>query len=158
MPVGCQQSPLDPPQTIPPSYIYLLTPRACLFSRFFLSKHSNNLTKSFEHQAKTVNMDKQCLEFSGLPKELRLLIWDATMEPKFLRIGIGKGNRTTADTWSPYGNPVALRVCVESRKRALERYTLPIGINRYHKDLPTGLAAAKRYIDPERDVLFCTCN
>ena len=32
--------------------------------------------------------------FRVLPRELRDEIWDATLEPKLLRIGIGSGGRT----------------------------------------------------------------
>ncbi|ROW16355.1 hypothetical protein VPNG_02745 [Cytospora leucostoma] len=95
-----------------------------------------------------------CPEFARVPKELQLRIWDATMEPKFLRIGIGERARTVVSTWSPQGNPVALRVCVASRQRALEHYVLRIHLHRDHQDIPADLRDAVRYIDPEHDIVF----
>lgn len=91
-------------------------------------------------------------QFSALPKELRLKIWDAMMEPKILRVGIGENNKSLVSAWSPQRNPITLSICVESRARALELYTLKVPIYMYHEQ--SVLRFAARYIDPEHDLVL----
>lgn len=94
---------------------------------------------------------------------MRDQIWDATLEPKLLRVGIGgAGARSPVARWSPRGNPVALRVCTESRARALRRYTLAVPVYGRRPPPPgawrdkwsASCGLARRYIDPERDLVF----
>ncbi|KAI0016077.1 hypothetical protein F4780DRAFT_761015 [Xylariomycetidae sp. FL0641] len=95
--------------------------------------------------------------FSTLPTELRLSIWDATLEPKILAIHVKRfpirPARTPVAKWSTDGNPVALRVCTESRRLAQERYTLRVPIYKWRWP---GVArpAAVRYIHPDRDLIL----
>ena len=90
--------------------------------------------------------------FATLPKEIRLQIWEATLEPKLLRIGIGNKTTSLVSAWSPQRNPIALSVCAESRARALGFYTPKVPIYKYHE--LSALRFAVRYIDPEHDLVL----
>jgi hypothetical protein len=67
--------------------------------------------------------------FTQLPKEIRLLVWEATFEPQFILLRFVEGRRPfstiPAYAFKPYDDPrspVALKVCQESRQIALQRY------------------------------------
>ncbi|GAW18671.1 hypothetical protein ANO14919_081520 [Xylariales sp. No.14919] len=94
--------------------------------------------------------------FPNLPSELRLLIWDSTLVPRVFRVGIGVNAKTAVADWSPDGNPVALRVCAESRAVALQRLTVSLPIYQYHEE--SALRFAKRYLDPDVDVVAVDCR
>ncbi|KAI1173826.1 hypothetical protein F4777DRAFT_422799 [Nemania sp. FL0916] len=97
-------------------------------------------------------MDNSFHQFGVLPKELRLQVWEAALEPQLLRVSIGGTAITAVADWTVNGNPVALSVCAESREVALKRYTLTIPIFQFHEN--SAFRFAKRYIDPETDLLF----
>ncbi|KAI1119726.1 hypothetical protein F5Y10DRAFT_273792 [Nemania abortiva] len=89
--------------------------------------------------------------FANLPKELRLRIWACTLSPRIFRIGLGPGSKSAIADWSPSANPVALRVCAESRAEALRYLSLSVFVYQFHS--ASALRFAKRYIDPDADIL-----
>ncbi len=67
--------------------------------------------------------------FIQLPKEIRLLVWEATFEPQYILLRFVEGRRPTSNipvyAFKPYDDPktpIALQVCRESRKISLQRY------------------------------------
>ncbi|KAI0148806.1 hypothetical protein GGR57DRAFT_230039 [Xylariaceae sp. FL1272] len=94
-------------------------------------------------------------QFSLLPPELRFQIWHMTMEPRLLRVNVGFCKTVTpvAD-WSPYGNPIALRVCQESRALALARYPIAWGVYDCSRRRTSAYRFAKRYINLQDDIVL----
>lgn len=92
--------------------------------------------------------------FPCLPLELRLQVWDATMEPSLLHVDWSSGIITTRLQWSPERNPVAFGVCVESRTRALEHHDVKLPIYPCQSKQSAGESTAVRYLDLERDLVF----
>lgn len=67
--------------------------------------------------------------FTRLPKEIRLLVWEATCEPQYILLRFVEGRRPSSNipvyAFKPYDDPkspIALQVCQESRFIALQRY------------------------------------
>ena len=67
--------------------------------------------------------------FIQLPKEIRLLVWEATFKPQYILLRFVEGRRPISNipvyAFKPYDdpkNPIALQVCRESRKISLQRY------------------------------------
>ena len=67
--------------------------------------------------------------FIQLPKEIRLLVWEATFEPQYILLRFVEGRRPTSNipvyAFKPYDDPkipIALQVCRESRNISLQRY------------------------------------
>lgn len=75
------------------------------------------------------NNDTPAVPFTLLPKEIRLLVWEATFEPQYVLLRFVEGRRPGSNipvyAFKPYDDPkppIALQVCGESRKIALQRY------------------------------------
>jgi hypothetical protein len=75
------------------------------------------------------NDDAPAISFTQLPKEIRLLVWEATFEPQYILLRFVEGCRPSSNipvyAFKPYDDPktpIALQVCQESRKVALQRY------------------------------------
>ncbi|KAE9379045.1 hypothetical protein N431DRAFT_326546 [Stipitochalara longipes BDJ] len=67
--------------------------------------------------------------FTQLPKEIRLLVWEATFEPQYILLRFVEGRRLISNipvyAFKPYDDPkspTALQLCHESRTIALQRY------------------------------------
>ncbi|TPX13495.1 uncharacterized protein E0L32_005966 [Thyridium curvatum] len=96
--------------------------------------------------------------FPDLPAELRLRIWDFSLQPRVVVLHTRKAHYSDPDKqpgsvalppWkSSCRNPAALYACSESRSVALERYPVTIPLPGEGNRRPHGL-----YLDPERDTV-----
>jgi hypothetical protein len=73
--------------------------------------------------------DTLTIPFTQLPKEIRLLVFEATFEPQYILLKFVEGRRPNSNipvyAYKPYDDPkppIALQVCQESRNLALQRY------------------------------------
>jgi hypothetical protein len=73
--------------------------------------------------------NKSAIPFTQLPKEIRLLVWEATFEPQYILLRFVEGRQPSSNipvyAFKPYDDPktpIALQVCSESRRIALQRY------------------------------------
>ncbi|KAI0896015.1 hypothetical protein F4806DRAFT_49119 [Annulohypoxylon nitens] len=98
--------------------------------------------------------------FPDLPTELRLKIWDETLEPRVVEVHLEEfidlfpdsNGRSHPFRWSSTSrNPVALFVCFESRKQACSRFPVVLSVFR----LGAGKRPIPRHIrfDPASDML-----
>ncbi|KAI1270441.1 hypothetical protein F5Y18DRAFT_13214 [Xylariaceae sp. FL1019] len=100
-------------------------------------------------------MEIAIAQFSLLPPELRFQIWHMTMEPRLLCINVGFCKTVTpVANWSPHGNPIALRVCQESRALAIARYPIAWGIYDCSRRRTSAYRFAKRYINLQDDIVL----
>jgi len=108
----------------------------CDTSTGWHSFHKNvDVRKTTQSCLQTEKMDlqsgngKTAIPFNQLPKEIRLLVWEATFEPQYIPLRFVEGRRLRSNipvyAFKPYDDPkspTALQVCHESRTLALQRY------------------------------------
>lgn len=93
--------------------------------------------------------------FPRLPMEIRELIWHMTLPgPRLVEIqykhsSSSEGNTLLSGAFPRRPPPVSLRVCQESRNKALRVYTLCI---------PTKIGVPKCYFSPPLDTLLLPCG
>jgi hypothetical protein len=98
-------------------------------------------------------------QFSWLPKELQLKIWEMTTEEPRMVIIRSSSFPSGRGIWSPTPVPAALHVCAESRAIALKTYKLSFSVSSQNRPLwllnqEEWSFPAQIYFNFARDVLY----